>query len=202
MSRNPEYSKTLACLVLTVQEMDVTIRHKSGKKNSNADALYCCPADIKHESLGEKPSDVDESQVCSVEGLVKDQVSMPGLMEVAMPQQNDFDMAAMITYLKSGTLPDDEKRSRQIVLESKQFELVDDVLYHENPVSPGRWCLVVPKIFWTKLLAQAHQGGRFTGHLSERKTYDRQRRYVRNDVISICKSCLVCATRKGGRKTL
>ena len=41
-----------------------------------------------------------------------------------MHQQNDFDMASMITYLKSGTLPDDEKLSHRIVLESKQFELV------------------------------------------------------------------------------
>ena len=54
--------------------MNITIRHKSGKKNSNADALSRCPADIKHESLGEKPSDVDESQVCSVEGQVKNRL--------------------------------------------------------------------------------------------------------------------------------
>ena len=73
MSRNPEYSETLARWALTVQEMDVTIRHKSRKKNPNTDALSRCLADIKHESLGEKPGDVDESQVCSVEGQVKDQ---------------------------------------------------------------------------------------------------------------------------------
>ena len=38
-------SGKLARWALTVQEMDVTIRHKSGKKNSNADALSHCPAD-------------------------------------------------------------------------------------------------------------------------------------------------------------
>ena len=63
---------------------------------------------------------------------------MPDLKEVAMHQQNDFYMASMIIYLKCGTLLDDEKLSRRVVLESKQFELVDDVLYHENPVFPGR----------------------------------------------------------------
>jgi len=57
---------------LTVQEMDVTIRHKSRKKNSNADALSQCPAYIKHESLGEKPGDVDEGKVGSVDGQVKE----------------------------------------------------------------------------------------------------------------------------------
>ena len=96
-------SGKLARWALTVQEMDVTIRHKFGKKNSNADALSHCPAYIKHKSLGERPSDVVESQVCSVEGHVKDQVSMPDMKEVAMHQHNDFDMPAMITYLNQMT---------------------------------------------------------------------------------------------------
>ena len=63
---------------------------------------------------------------------------------------------------------------------------------------------MVPKEFRATQLAEAHEG-HFAGHLSERKIYDRLRRYVwwrglRNDVISFCKSCLVGATRKGGRK--
>ena len=48
-------SGKLARWALTVQKMDVTIRHKSRKKNSNADALSHCPADTKHKSLGERP---------------------------------------------------------------------------------------------------------------------------------------------------
>jgi len=102
---------------------------------------------------------------------------MPDLKEVAMHQQSDFDMAAMIIYLKPGTLPDDEKFSCRIVLKTKQFELVEDIFYHENPKFPGRWCLVVPKTFWATLLAEAYQG-RFAEHLSERKIYDRLRCYI------------------------
>ncbi len=194
-------SGKLARWALTVQEMDVTIRHKSGKRNSNADALSRCPADVQ-ESLAEEPKD---GRVCSVEGQVTDQVLLPDLKEVAIHQQNDVDMSTMVAYLKSGALPEDVKLARRVVLESKQFELVDGILYHENPVFPGRWCLVVPREFRTALLAEAHQG-RFAGHLSERKIYDHLRRYVwwrglRNDVVSFCKSCLACATRKGGRRT-
>ncbi len=80
-----------------------------------------------------------------------DQVLLPDLKEVAIHQQNDVDMSTMVAYLKSGVLPEDEKLARRVVLESKQFELVDGVLYHENSVLPGRWCLVVPREFRTAL---------------------------------------------------
>ncbi len=143
-------SGKLARWALTVQEMDVTIRHKSGKRNSNADALSRCPADVQ-ESLAEEPED---GRVCSVEGQVTDQVLLPDLKEVAIHQQNDVDMSTMVAYLKSGVLAEDEKLARRVVLESKQFELVDGVLYHENPVFPGRWCLVVPRDFRTDGLVE------------------------------------------------
>lgn len=83
-------------------------------------------------------------------------------------------MADMIAYLKEGTLPDDERSSRRVVLESKHFELV---LYHENAAFPGRWCVVVPQEVQKTLLEESHQG-RFAGHLSGKKVSDRLRRQV------------------------
>ena len=55
------------------------------------------------------------------------------------------------------------------------------------------------------LLEEAHKG-RFAGHLSDRKVYYRLRRRVwwkgmKSDVAAFCIACLVCAPRKGGRKT-
>ena len=130
---------------------------------------------------------------------------LPELEEVLRCQREDADMAAMTVYLQYGTLPDEEKLSRRIVLESKLYEVIEGVLYHENPAFPGRWCVVVPKDFRTALLEEAHQG-RFAGHLAEKKVYYRMRRHLwwrgmKNDVVTFCKACLVCATRKGGRKT-
>ena len=55
--------------------------------------------------------------------------------------------------------------------------MVDGVLYRENPVSSGRWCVVVPKEFRVALLEEAHQG-HFAGHLAAKKVYDRLRRLV------------------------
>ena len=55
---------------------------------------------------------------------------LPELEEVLRCQREDADMAAMRAYLQYGTLPDEEKLSRRVVLESKQFEVVEGVLYH------------------------------------------------------------------------
>lgn len=102
-------SGKLARWALTVQEMDLT---KSGKTNTNADALSRCPA--------------DEIQIGAVESISPDD-SVPSILdlkEVCEAQLKEVDMAAMMAYLLEGTLPD---ASRKIVLESKQFDVVDGV---------------------------------------------------------------------------
>ena len=197
----PKPSGKLARWALTIQEMDITIKHKSGKNNVNADALSRCPADAaSNDEISRK-----DSQVCAVEGNKESEESVIDLEEVIKCQMEDSDMSAMITYLQDGTLPEDQNKSRRIVLESKQFEVVEGVLYHENSAFPGRWCLVVPEKFRVTLLEEAHRG-HFAGHLAGKKTYDRLRRDywwrgMKNEVISFCKACLVCASRKGGCKT-
>ena len=149
----------------------------------------------------------DESRISAIEGsLIEDSIlCLPDLKEVNESQLEDADMAAMIAYLQDGTLPDEEKSSRRIILEGKQFDVVDGILYHENPTLPGRWCIVAPKKFRSTLLEEAHRG-RFAGHLAGKKVYDRQRRHVwwrgmKNDAHAFCKACLVCASQKGSRKT-
>lgn len=44
----------------------------------------------------------------------------------------------------------------------------------------------------------------WSGHLAEKKVYDRLRRYywwkgIRSDVRRFCRGCLACVTKKGGR---
>ena len=113
--------------------------------------------------------------MCAVEQQVENEVSFPDLKEVSGCQWEDADTAAMLVYLQSAALPNEDKLSCRLVLESKQFETVADVLYHENATVPGRWCLVVLKKFCTVLLEEAHQGC-FARHLAE-KVYDRFRRH-------------------------
>lgn len=83
-------SGKLARWALTIQEMDITIRHKLGRKITNADALFRYPA--------------DESRISVVEELKDDGMPcLPDLKEVSECQLEDADMAAMIVYLQDGT---------------------------------------------------------------------------------------------------
>ena len=59
-------------------------------------------------------------------------------------QTKDKDICAMLTYITRGDLPDDEKQARKLVLESKLFSVIEGVLYREDPLFPGRQCVVVP----------------------------------------------------------
>ena len=189
----PKPSGKLARWALTIQEMDITIKHKAGKNNTNADVLSRLP-----------PMESRTGQVGASEQLPY-QPTLPDLDEVRRLQQEDSDCSEQIAYLRDGVLPDDELASRKVVLESKQFQVVDDVLYHENPAFPDRSCIVVPECLRHTLLKESHCG-RFAGHLSEKKVYDRLRRHVwwkgmRNDVHKFCRGCLECASWKGGRRT-
>lgn len=69
------------------------------------------------------------------EPLDDQELCIPDLQEISKSQLADSGMAAMIQ--DACTLPDDDKSSRRIVLESKQFEVIDGVFYHENSAFPG-----------------------------------------------------------------
>ena len=190
----PRPSGKLARWALTIQEMDITIKHRAGKKNVNADVLSRAP-----------PLDSCTAQVDVDTGHSIDQLTLPPMDEVRRLQEENSSYAEMIAYLTRGDLPDDELASRKVVLESKQFQVIDGVLYHDKPVFPNKLCVVVPECLRETLLKESHCG-RFAGHLSEKKVFDRLRRYVwwkgmRNDANKFCKSCLECASWKGGRKT-
>ena len=100
-------SGKLARWALTIQGMDITIKHKSGKRNINADALSHCPA--------------DESRISTVRVVQEDEVSFLDLKKVAQCQLADKEIVAVITYLQKGMLPDEGKEACRIVLESKNF---------------------------------------------------------------------------------
>ena len=101
-------SGKLARWALTIQEMGITIKHKSGKRNTNTDALSRCPA--------------DESRVSTVRVVQEDEVSIPDLEKVTQCQLEDEEIVAMIAYLQEGMLPDEGKEACRIVLESKTLK--------------------------------------------------------------------------------
>lgn len=183
-------SGKLARWALTIQEMDLTIKHKAGKQNANADALSRNP--IETSDVAAIITDTAPALLPDVR-LLKDE------------QEKDTTCKVMIRYLLNHELPDDASTARRLVAESKQFEMIDGVLHFENPAFPGRWCIVVPEKLREDVLEEAH-GGCFAAHFAERKVYDRLRRNVwwkgmKADVRRFCRGCLVCASRKGARKT-
>ena len=182
----PHPSAKLARWAMIVQEMDLEIKHRAGKGNTNADALSRNP--------------VDDARVAQLEA--SDSIcSLPEDGEIAAKQGADPDFQVMIAYIKDGSLPANDKQARRVVLERPHFDLVDGILCHENPHFPGRWCTAVPKEMREFLMREAHSG-KFSGHFAEKRIYDLLRRSywwpgMRTDVRTYCRSCLVCATKRG-----
>ena len=182
-------SAKLARWAMIVQEFDLTVKHRSGKSNSNADALSRNPV---------PPSNL-ESSIRAVQAL--DDIAELRHVELAEAQAKDPEIAAVIRYVKDGVIPENQILARRLTLEGPQYDMLDSVLHHENPNQPGEWRIVVPGSLRMGLLKEMH-GGRFSGHFAWRKTYCTLRKKywwkgMCGDVERFCKSCLECVTRKG-----
>ena len=70
-----------------------------------------------------------------------------------------------VEYLECCSLPTDKSIAQKVVLASRHYEMIDDVLHYEEPSRPGRWCVVVPKELRQQILEEAHDGV-FAGHFS------------------------------------
>ncbi len=187
-------SGKLARWALIVQEFDLTLKHKPGKSNTDADALSRNPV-----------PDVEIAAVCADAEYGWSSVLSARTLEMRDKQQEDEELALMIDYLCDGKIPEDEVVARKVVLQSSRYEVLDGILQFENPTNPGQLCVVVPKSLQQEFMEEAHCSC-FGGHLSERKVYSRLRRYVwwrgmRKDIRTFCRGCLVCASRKGTRQT-
>ena len=127
----------------------------------------------------------------------------PGQCEsdIGLLQRADEELIPIFNYLENDVLPSEEKQARKLVLEGSNFEVIERVLYYDNPAFPGCWRIAVPKSLRPTLLKESH-GGKFAGHFAERKIYATLRtkywwKGMHSDVRRYCRSCLVCASRKG-----
>ena len=190
---------------MAIQEMDLLIKHRSGRSNAGANALSRHPCDAGNVSAVMAES-ADPSDIAVAASDEPTDTVQQKLQDISNLQQSCSELGPMYSYLSNGVLPNDNKFARKLVLENRHFDLLDGVFHHENPHNPGKWCLAVPVSLRPELLEDAH-GGLFAGHLGEKRVYDRLRRNywwqgLRRDVRKHCHSCLTCATRKGvGRAT-
>ena len=156
----PHPSGKLAQWGLTLQELDLHIYYRPGNKNNNADALSRCP-------IGSK-TDIEEEvhQVATLQPEVAPAES--GDPDLVARQRGDPTLSPIMGYLKDGTLPDEEKVARRLLLEQSQFALIGGVLYRVLP--DGALRVVPPTPDRYALFQEAH-AGKFGGHLREQKVY-------------------------------
>lgn len=135
-----------------------------------------------------------------------------GLDMVKFKQELSADMFAqtMINYLKHDTLPENTTKARDVVLQSEQYFLHDDLLYHiwNTPAKrhvPERNVvrLYVPKTVIDCVLNNCHDHI-LAAHFGFQRTYDRIRqRYfwkgMYQDIDNWVRSCISCAQRKTHR---
>ena len=143
-------------MALTIQEMDLTIKRKPGRRNFNADALSRTP-------------EINLVTGVSTDHVEDSSVTTPSTDAIRESQISDTKLCAMLAYLQEGVLPEDDRNAPKIDLESKQLDVVNGVLWHEDPTRPGQLCVVVPTELRQSLLEEAHQG-RFAGHLAKCST--------------------------------
>ena len=178
----PQPSGKLARWGMVLQEMDLEIFYRPGKRNANADALSRSP--LPETGDGDMPYGI--ISVITADQLEESEPDLPEL------QRRDPELAPLITYLETGVLP---ARS--------QYMVQDGILYRVESDSTLR---VIPPTGSRKQLFEQAHGGRFGGHLRDVKVHSELRRHywwpgMRKDVSSWSRSCLVCATHSTGRPT-
>ena len=159
----PHPSGKLARWGLALQEVDLHIHYRPGKKNANADALSCCPLSLKSSQANQS----------NVFGIVS-AISVPqfpakdGETDLSIRQREDPELLEVITFLVEGTLPKDEKKAKELALTNRQYEIVDDVLYHVEADKTLR--VIPPEKDREKMLHEAHDGA-FGAHLRDAKVH-------------------------------
>ena len=186
----PHPSGKLARWGMAIQELDLTIYHRAGKHNSNADALSRAPVPTDFSSS------VDTEDTFGIIGAINAEDCVPQV-DLSSLQLQDPDLVGIITYLKTGELPEDSRRARELALSKSQYILRDNVLYYVGSDKSLR--VIPPKSYREKLFKEVHAGA-FGAHLGETKVHSQLSRHywwngMRADISRWCKACLVCATR-------
>ena len=189
----PQPSGKLARWGMALQELDLTIVHRSGKHNTNADALSRCPL----------PDSTDHHQTEEVVAAITRATTRADNEEsISVLQRQDEELVPVIKFLEDGVLPQEDKLARTVALTSSQYTVLDGVLYRVEADATLR--LIPPQSLREKLMREVHTV-RFEAHLSDVKIYSELKKHywwsgMRNSVTQWTRACLTCATHQPGRK--
>ena len=119
-------------------------------------------------------------------------------------QKTDADCLAIATFVKDGTLPEDAKEARNILLREEDYFLHEGILFRFSPVSgavaPLEVRLVVPKSLRLQFLRQNHNAPH-SGHLGFHKMMGKMRpivfwRGMSVDIRDYVDTCEICRKTK------
>ena len=158
----PQPSGKLARWGMAIQELDIEIRHRSGRSNTNANALSRAP-------VGEGAKLSREE----AEGVIAN-ITRGEEAELATSQQQDEELQIIMQFLETGVLPPDENVIKKTAMTASQYTMEDGILYH---VEPDGTLWLVPSTIRKELFNQAHSGI-FGAHLGDCKVFSELRRYV------------------------
>ena len=198
--KNPE--GRLARWGLKLQAHDMEIRHRPGAVHRNADAL----SRIDEDNVIKKVEEIEK--VYQTNDLELKEIFQNQREEISIAQHNDEEFGLIIQHLEGHSLPDiDEKKKKNIIIESAAYELADGLLYRVLPITrrskelPKEFRLAVPWSMRSKLLQQYHNSI-FGAHLGRKKTYKKLSqlyfwRGMFKDISKWISECKECNLRKG-----
>ena len=194
----PHPSGKLARWGLVIQEMDLTINYRPGKKNEKADALSRYPVNGENsEPIPPVLAVVTAHPPGEAPSQAGDTVPQMSLKD---RQHLDPDLHKVMCFMEDGDLPEDPQQAKALVLQQSQYSLVDGVLY--RVIGDGTLRIIPPTADRQSLFHTIH-AGKFGGHLREAKIFSTLSTHywwpgMRGDIATWCRSCLTCATRRVG----
>ena len=158
---------------------EVNIVHRAGKENRHADALSCQP-------VMPTPAEKDEEADLEVQVAKIVSTDVPDKLDELLRQQPtststntddliscqlaDPSLEPIILYLKDGKLPKNGQQVQEIIALSKQFTILDEILYRKNSKHGELPQIVVPASLKQQVMVE-HHAGSLAGHFSGPRLY-------------------------------
>ena len=145
------------------------IHYRPGRSDQAADALSCQP--VPNVSLeGPVPAKDGEETVHQL--TISENLEVESL---ASRQDSDVELKMIKQYLLDNKLPDQEEKPRELMLNKAQYEVINNVLYHIEPVKTLR---IIPPTVDHKGLFEVAHGGVLGGHLRTAKIHNPARQML------------------------